>query len=53
MLGRHIRQTYVHGEDAAWDELPVLPDGEVPRLDPHQVVEGELQDQTTLRANLY
>lgn len=42
----------MHGQDAAGDELSVLPDGEVPRLDPHQVVEGKLQYQTALRANL-
>lgn len=44
--------THVHGEDAARDELSVLPDGEVPRLDPHQIVEGELQYQTPFRTNL-
>lgn len=44
--------THVHGEDAARDELPVLPDGEVPRLDPHQIIEGKLQYQTSLCTNL-
>lgn len=42
----------MNSQDAAWDELPVLPDGEMPRLNPHQVVEGELQDQPALRAHL-
>lgn len=46
-------QTHVHGEDAAWDELAVLPDGEVPRLNPHQVIEGKLQDQTSLCTHLH
>lgn len=44
--------THVHGQDAAGDELSVLPDGKVPRLDPHQIIKGELQYQTTLRTNL-
>lgn len=42
----------MHGHYAARDELSVLPDGKVPRLDPNQVVEGELHDQATFRANL-
>lgn len=42
----------MHGQDAAGDELSVLPDGKVPRLDPHQVIEGELQYQTALCTNL-
>ena len=44
--------THVHGQDAARHQLPVLPDGEVPGPDPHEVVEGELQDQPALRAHL-
>lgn len=42
----------MHGQDAAGNELPVLPDVKVPRLDPHQVIKRELQYQTTLRADL-
>lgn len=42
----------MHGQDAAGNELSVLPDVKVPRLDPHQVVKSKLQYQTTLCANL-
>lgn len=42
----------MHGQDAAGDELSVLPDGKVPRLDPHQIIKGKLQYQTTLCTNL-
>lgn len=42
----------MHGQDAAGDELSVLPDGKVPRLDPHQIIKGKLQYQTTLRTDL-
>ena len=42
----------LHGEDGPWDELPVVPDGEVPGADAHHVVERELHDQTTLRVHL-
>ena len=44
--------THMHGQDAARHQLPVLPDGEVPGPDPHEVVEGELQDQPALRTHL-
>lgn len=46
------RHTHVHGQDAAGDELSVLPDGKVPRLDSHQIIKGELQYQTSLCTNL-
>lgn len=42
----------MHGQDAAGNELSVLPDVKVPRLDPHQVIETKLQYQTPLCANL-
>lgn len=42
----------MHCQDAAGDEFSVLPDGKVPRLDPHQIVKGELQYQTSLCTNL-
>lgn len=51
-LLQHLRVLCMHGQDAAGDELSVLSDGKVPRLDPHQVVEGKLQYQTALGANL-
>ena len=47
-----VRVTHVHGQDAAGDELPVLPDAEVPRLYPHHVVEHELQVQPPLHTHL-
>lgn len=47
-----VCHTHVHGQDAAGNELSVLSDGKVPRLDPHQVIEGKLQYQTTLCTNL-
>lgn len=48
-MGGH---THVHGQDAAGDELSVLPDGKVPRLDPHQIIKGKLQYQAALRTHL-
>lgn len=42
----------MHGEDAPRENLPVLPDAEVPRLDPHHVIEHELQVQSALHAHL-
>ena len=45
--------TYLlHGEDGPGDELPVVPDREVPGADAHHVVERELDDQPTLRVHL-
>ena len=35
-------ETHMHGEDAPGENLPVLSDAEVPRLDPHHVIEHEL-----------
>lgn len=46
------RGTDMHGQDAAGNELPVLPDAEVPRLYPHHVIEHELQVQTALHTHL-
>ncbi len=45
-------QTHMHGENAPWDKFPILSDVEVPRLDPHQIIEGELQNQPALRTHL-
>lgn len=42
----------MHGQDAAGDELSVLPDGKVPCLDSHKIIKGKLQYQTTLCTNL-
>jgi hypothetical protein len=42
----------VHGQDAAGDEFSVLPDGEVPGLDPHEVVKGKFKNQSALCAYL-
>lgn len=42
----------MHGKDAAGDELPVLPDAEVPRLYPHHVIKHELQVQPPLHTHL-
>ena len=42
----------MHGQDAARDELAVLPDAEVPCLYPHHVVVHELQVEAALHANL-
>lgn len=44
--------THMHGQNAARDELAVLADAEMPRLDPHHVVEHELQVQAPLHAHL-
>lgn len=45
-------QTHMHGENAPWDKFPILSDVEVPRLDPHQIIEGELQNQPALCTHL-
>lgn len=42
----------MHGDDATWYHLPVLPYAEVPRLDAHHVVKHELQVQPALHINL-
>lgn len=44
--------TYVHSQDAAGNELPVLPYAEVPCLYPHHVIKHKLQVQTSLHAYL-
>lgn len=44
--------TYVHSQDAAGNELSVLPYAEVPRLYPHHIIKHELQVQTALHAYL-
>lgn len=43
---------YVHGEDAAWDQLSVLSNGKVPGFYSHEIVEGELQDQSAFCTHL-
>lgn len=40
-LLQHLRVLCVHGQYASRDEFSVLADGEVPSLDPHQVIEGK------------
>ncbi len=42
----------MHGQDAAGNELSVLPDAEMPRLYSHHVIEHELQVQTALHTHL-
>ena len=42
----------LHGYDGSLDELAMTTDGKMPGSDAHQVVEGEFQDKTTVRANL-
>lgn len=44
--------TYMHSQDAAGNELSVLPYAEVPRLYPHHVIKHELQVQTALHTDL-
>lgn len=47
-----LHSTHVDGQHAARNELVVVGDGEVPRLDSHEVIEGKHQNQTALGANL-
>ena len=42
----------LHRQDRSRDEFSVVSDGEVPRPDPHHVVERELHDQPALRVDL-
>ena len=42
----------LHGYHWSLNEFAVTSDGEVPRADPHQIVEGEFQDETTIGTNL-
>lgn len=44
--------TYVHSQDAAGNELSVLPYAEVPCLYPHHVIKHELQVQSSLHTYL-
>lgn len=44
--------THMNGQHAARNELVVVRDSEVPRLDSHEVIEGEHQNQTALCAHL-
>ena len=44
--------THMHSQDAAGDELSVLPYAEVPRLYPHHVIKHEFQVQTPLHTDL-
>lgn len=52
VLGQLVQHGVVGPHDGARDQLPVRAHGEVPRLDAHQVVERELQDQPAFRAHL-
>ena len=49
---RHRLTCYLHGNHRSRYELSVVPDGEVPRSDPHQVVEIKLDNQSSLGVNL-
>ena len=48
----HLGANLLHGYDGSLDEFAVTTDGKMPGSDAHQVVEGEFQDETTVRANL-
>ena len=43
---------YLHGDDGARNEFPMITDGEMPGSYPHQIVKVELNNETTLRVNL-
>ena len=51
MAMTHTR-THLHGDDAAWNELLELANGEVPGAHAHHVVERELDDETSLGHHL-
>lgn len=42
----------MHGENTSWDQLSVLSNGKVPRFYSHEIVEGELQDQSAFCTHL-
>ena len=52
LLGQSGLLLGVHGQHRARDQLLDAARGKVPRLDPHQVVEGELDDEAALGAHL-
>ena len=47
-----LASPHLHGDDRSGYELSVVPDGEVPRPDPHQVVEIELHYQSSFSVDL-
>lgn len=42
----------MHGENTSWDQLSVLSNGKVPRFYSHEIVKGELQDQSAFCTHL-
>lgn len=42
----------LHGQDGSRNEFSVISDRKVPGANPHHVIKGEFDDETTFRANL-
>ena len=51
-MSRNVTLTDLHGDDAAWYQLAVLSCREVPRSYSHQIVECELENESTFTKNL-